>query len=1011
LWLDDVQTLLAKAGTAPLDFTLHDDEHSYRVAQRMAQLIPEETLPKLSDFELALLLQSAYLHDIGMNPRRKIVRQIRDYLFSGTIGDLDQGEAQELQRWLDDDHPGVQPPVLPGGSDSDRLCQAELITGYFCRHRHNEWTELFVLATAPQFSNPPYATWVQDLILLCKSHHYELPRLMEAEFDFRFAGPGRKHLNLRYLAAVLRVADILEFDPERTPPIVFRHRSPDKQSEIFWYKDHDIGIAIEKGTWTLILTARTASARTHRAVLETATQIDVELETCAAIERQSGFLRGMRPEQATHYVWPWPQRLARDVRPLPHTFEYIEGAFRPSPERLISLLAGTRLYHSKLAAVRELLQNAFDAVKEQIALELLEEENPSDQAIRDARSSLQQVTLSLKTFEGSLWLICSDTGVGMTKRVIENYVLISGSPPRPEVLELQRVCLAKNVPFERSGEFGIGVLSYFMLADKMVIETRSSPDRYRDQELFGWRFEMDGIDDFGELRVHPRIHRGTMVKLRLRPEINDLVSGDQLINHIQNIITKIPCKFIIELLNQKKQFPTGWIRKPADFLSGALNNFRYSDYGDSRLKSAATKTAEEARRRRLAKFENDASKKMRFFGPSFGSLPNGSGSFRVILPYFELREGASPVFIDESNDTIRSLALYEHSEEQDFVSEASEEIILSWRGFVVSSEDKRVYIRMRSAVSMIVEIDAVSDAAISVDRYSLELPQTEQIEAVIEEAASALYRGFCRQHCRSVYWPLFPRCSVVTDGRNRQQWFFDSARGGGRLTWRTIRFPAVVVHKPQHGVKFARIGDCVAPVSDFRRTGAFAWPLEYCAADRIVFMPQRSGEEERIWIGVVYTEGESVSRDDRVLAKFPQEWGEVLATHQESRPIFNINHRIVQAVDTASWQEFRARTEKMGWPEMLQKVAVLNPQMASAFLMSTVLAQDEILNALCEQYSEDYVRAFELGGSVKAPQSFLIFNESWWRVVSRTGADTKYGVLELPQSGHWWLKEISHEKG
>src|SRR4030042_1832074 len=47
-------------------YTLHDPEHSFRVAENIAKLIPKETLSKLNAIELSLLLYAAYLHDIGM---------------------------------------------------------------------------------------------------------------------------------------------------------------------------------------------------------------------------------------------------------------------------------------------------------------------------------------------------------------------------------------------------------------------------------------------------------------------------------------------------------------------------------------------------------------------------------------------------------------------------------------------------------------------------------------------------------------------------------------------------------------------------------------------------------------------------------------------------------------------------------------------------------------------------------------------------------------------------------
>ena len=124
-WLTEVETVLAKGATSPLDFTLHDDEHSFRVAQRIFELIPTETAEHLSDFEWSLLLQAAYLHDIGMNPRREVLQHIRQYLLSGTPDARLGQEAEKLQQWLDIAEPGVQPPVYPDLPADQRIEKAE----------------------------------------------------------------------------------------------------------------------------------------------------------------------------------------------------------------------------------------------------------------------------------------------------------------------------------------------------------------------------------------------------------------------------------------------------------------------------------------------------------------------------------------------------------------------------------------------------------------------------------------------------------------------------------------------------------------------------------------------------------------------------------------------------------------------------------------------------------------------------------------------------------------------
>lgn len=47
-------------------YTLHDPDHSFRVAQNISRLIPEQTLSHLNSIELSILLYASYLHDVGM---------------------------------------------------------------------------------------------------------------------------------------------------------------------------------------------------------------------------------------------------------------------------------------------------------------------------------------------------------------------------------------------------------------------------------------------------------------------------------------------------------------------------------------------------------------------------------------------------------------------------------------------------------------------------------------------------------------------------------------------------------------------------------------------------------------------------------------------------------------------------------------------------------------------------------------------------------------------------------
>jgi Histidine kinase-, DNA gyrase B-, and HSP90-like ATPase len=556
--LPDVQTLLAKAATSPLNFTLHDDEHSFRVAQRIYELIPVETLPQLSNMEISLLLGAAYLHDIGMNPKRQVVIDIKNFLLLGD-GNLAKTEQQRLREWLDRNYPDEQIPLPETEDQKQRLNRAEFLTAYYCRHRHNDWSGEHIESVSRQLSAPPYAGFCDDLITLCKSHHFGFEELKAPKLDAKVVGARSETVNLRYLAALLRVADVLEFDPERTPEVIFDHRSIDESSISYWQKDKYISLKLDKEGHALFYTARTESARIHKALLETADDVDRELQNCATFDKSNAFKVGATGCSLNHYTWPWQSNLVRDVAPREGTFEYIEGAFRPDSKRLLSLLTGTQLYGSPFAAIRELLQNAFDAVKEHIARELLHDRDEGNvTSTFEQRGKLHSVKLKIENRENETWFICSDTGAGMTRRVIENYLLVSGSRPRPEVVELRRSAKILGIDFERSGQFGIGALSYFMIADRVEIETSPSSFAYQDAEGHGWSFATEGVGHFGELKAITRKNRGSTISLRLRHEFESHFAVQSLKDIVFNLVSRAPCRITVDNNGLSEQFAPGW---------------------------------------------------------------------------------------------------------------------------------------------------------------------------------------------------------------------------------------------------------------------------------------------------------------------------------------------------------------------------------------------------------------------------------------------------------------------
>lgn len=134
-----IQAILQQGGTAATDFTLHDAQHGFRVAERMAEIVGD-LLDRLSGYELALLLLSAYLHDIGMTPEKHRVTDLYRHLLTGDKGNLSPKGIEDFQLWLDVHGRDATLPLAQQGLTGKTLGEAEWLITHYCRERHNDWS-------------------------------------------------------------------------------------------------------------------------------------------------------------------------------------------------------------------------------------------------------------------------------------------------------------------------------------------------------------------------------------------------------------------------------------------------------------------------------------------------------------------------------------------------------------------------------------------------------------------------------------------------------------------------------------------------------------------------------------------------------------------------------------------------------------------------------------------------------------------------------------------------------
>jgi molecular chaperone HtpG len=151
-------------------------------------------------------------------------------------------------------------------------------------------------------------------------------------------------------------------------------------------------------------------------------------------------------------------------------------------------LLSHHLYASPRVYLRELLQNAADA----IAAGRADEDDPVP-----ARIVIEPADA---TADGCLRL--HDTGVGLTEREVHELLATIGRSSKRDELGFARQ--------DFLGQFGVGLLSCFLVADEIVLETRAA-----NAPTVRWTGHSDGRYDVTTPAM-PRDERGTTVTLRPR---------------------------------------------------------------------------------------------------------------------------------------------------------------------------------------------------------------------------------------------------------------------------------------------------------------------------------------------------------------------------------------------------------------------------------------------------------------------------------------------------------------
>jgi hypothetical protein len=208
--------------TSP-QYTLHDESHFLRVVEIMAMVLGE-TVDQLNSIELCLLILTAYYHDLGM-----VMTEVE---YSNLSSDskfqlfrenwyVDYPNQKEIQEQLQSTEITDAERTRLAGLLSE--LEAAMLTDYL-RETHAKRSYDYVIYT---FSTDKrleiYGINLSSILAkLCESHYSHTHTLTPANGYLYDQQIGLAKINEPFIAIVLRLADILDFDADRTPDVLFR---------------------------------------------------------------------------------------------------------------------------------------------------------------------------------------------------------------------------------------------------------------------------------------------------------------------------------------------------------------------------------------------------------------------------------------------------------------------------------------------------------------------------------------------------------------------------------------------------------------------------------------------------------------------------------------------------------------------------------------------------------------------------------------------------------------------
>jgi hypothetical protein len=436
-------------------FTPHDEEHHLsRIFGIADKMLGRERYARMNAAELFLLASGLYAHDWGMAVSQDELK----YLRLGATGTYNSDAFTPLDDERFRLHEFAERQGLrPTNLDDFPELEANQLCAYI-RYTH-AWRSGVRVRT---FFKSAGASLPQAMERVCQGHWLDFPELDdESRFPVQFGVLGQT-VNLRAIALYVRLVDLFDIADDRTPYAIWRFVAPrDPRATMEWSKHR----ALSPVTFPVYGDGRSVRFDGSTSDPEVWAELE-DLHTYCETQ-----LFGAIDLMARHH----DERHQLDLRKIEwavtaERFKPVNIRFEFQRQRMFEILADEIYRGDSHVFLRELLQNSIDAIR--MRREMVKRRAESSGSHRDIGLGFDDaIYYSVEHgVDGDAVVRCRDYGIGMDEYVIRNYLAVAGASYYQSD-EFRHIGLSMD-PISR---FGIGILSCFMVADRLEIETSREP--------------------------------------------------------------------------------------------------------------------------------------------------------------------------------------------------------------------------------------------------------------------------------------------------------------------------------------------------------------------------------------------------------------------------------------------------------------------------------------------------------------------------------------------------------